>query len=60
LRRRVRALRSRNHTAPVRNTVTLVQVFEKEGPGVKFTKTDCTSYEYSHSCAGLSEGGSGR
>ncbi len=40
LRRRVRALGSPSWTAPVRNTVTLVQVFEKEGPGVKITKPD--------------------
>jgi hypothetical protein len=53
LRRKVWELRSPSWTASVMNTVTLVQVFEKEGPGVKITKPACTSQEYSHSCAGV-------
>ncbi len=38
-------MRSPSRTAPVRNTVTLVQVFEKEGPGVKIAKLDCTQHQ---------------
>jgi hypothetical protein len=53
LRIRARALRSPSRTAPVRNTVTLVQFFEKEGPGVKITNPGCTNQEYSHTCAAL-------